>query len=107
MLGLTALVVWILESTRYEVGNTHLVIRSGPFRWVIPLDSIQEVAPTRSPLSAPALSLDRLLIRHPGRALGIMISPEDPQGFLRELVLRSPGLAHEAGGGVRRRPEAP
>ena len=102
MLAVTALVVWILESTRYELGASELVIRSGPFRWTIPLASIREVAPTNNPLSSPALSLDRLLIRYPGRSLGIMISPEDKEGFLRELVLRSPGLVLEGGRLVRR-----
>ena len=44
----------------YELTEHELVIRSGLFRWRVPLDGIEEIRPTRSILSAPALSIDRL-----------------------------------------------
>lgn len=31
LLALTALAVWVLESTRYALSNTRLLIRSGPW----------------------------------------------------------------------------
>jgi hypothetical protein len=40
------------------------------------------------PLSSPACSLDRLLLRYGSRR--IMISPADKIGFLAELQLRCP-----------------
>lgn len=79
----------------YEVTERELVIRSGLFRWKVPLDGIEEIRPTRSIISAPALSLDRLLIRFrnaKGRFGLAMISPRDRAGFLREIAARTPGM---------------
>jgi hypothetical protein len=81
--------VWLLRSTRYVFDDSNLHIRSGPFAWSVPLRDIRAVTPTRSPLSSPALSLDRLRIEY-GRIGSIMVSPEDKQGFLAELRKRVP-----------------
>lgn len=72
-------VVWLFVRTFYVVTGTDLLVRSGPFRWTIHLNDILQVHPTRNPLSSPALSLDRLEIRHTCGAL--MISPEDKRAF--------------------------
>jgi hypothetical protein len=63
-------------------GNT-LRVACGPFRWKVPIDSIEKVEATRSPLSSPALSLDRLRINYGKRR--IMVSPSDRAGFLRAI----------------------
>lgn len=80
-------VVWLFVSTRYILRNDELVVRTGPCRWRIALRDIAEVAPTRNPLSSPALSLDRLRITY-GSGKSIMISPRDKRAFLRELDAR-------------------
>jgi hypothetical protein len=49
----------------------------------VPIDSIEKVEATRSPLSSPALSLDRLRINYGKRR--IMVSPSDRAGFLRAI----------------------
>jgi membrane protein YdbS with pleckstrin-like domain len=86
-----ALPISLLAGTHYTFDGDALRIRSGPFRWNIPLAEIRGVQPTRNPLSSPALSLDRLRITYgPGRF--IMISPENKEGFLRELAKRCPGV---------------
>ena len=79
--------VWVLQSTRYALDGRYLHVRSGPFRWRVPLDEIRAVTPTRNPLASPALSLDRLRIDR-GRNGSIMISPADKDGFLAELERR-------------------
>lgn len=94
-----AFVAWIFVKTFYIVTETDLLVRSGPFRWTIPLDDIQKVQPTRNPLSSPALSLDRLEILHSRGSL--MISPEDKRGFLEDLVVRTPGLVLRGDGAIR------
>ena len=93
-------ILWTVVGTFYVVTETALLVRSGPFRWQIPLSKIRQVLPTRNPLSSPALSLDRLEIRHGFGSL--MISPEDKRAFLRDLVERTPGLVLEGEGAVRR-----
>jgi hypothetical protein len=88
-------VAWIFFSTKYEITASDLVVRSGPFRWNVPLGGIDEVYPTKNPLSSPALSLDRLMIRYrkrSGRRTAIMISPVDKTEFVRQLAKASPGL---------------
>ena len=75
---------WVFLSTNYTIAGDVLIIRGGPFRWKIDIDSITSITPTSNPLSSPALSLDRLRIEYAkGRA--IMISPKDREEFLAEL----------------------
>lgn len=88
------LVLWIFLDTGYTVEPGRLRVRSGPFRWAIPLARVDEVRPSRNPLSSPALSLDRLAIRGGGRLLAL-VSPEDRSGFLRALAASEPGLRLE------------
>ena len=88
----SVLVVWILLATYYTFENQFLAVRCGPMRLRVPLEKITEVAPSRSPLSGPALSLDRLKIKHRGSTIGVLISPVDKSGFLTELAARAPQL---------------
>jgi membrane protein YdbS with pleckstrin-like domain len=76
--------LWIFATTQYVLSKESLVVRSGPFRWSIPLAEIKSVTPTRNPLSSPALSLDRLRIEY-GQGRAVMISPSDKTAFLRVL----------------------
>lgn len=88
------LCLWVLYGTYYDLGTEWLRIHSGPFRFRVPVARIERVVPTRNPLSSPACSLDRLRISWQG-GRGIMISPEDKEGFLRALVERRPELQRE------------
>lgn len=89
MVIITALIaiglpVWLLFSTKYIVTPQQLIIESGPFRWHIPRNEIHNIIPTRSFLSSPALSLDRLKIIH-GTNRSILVSPADKQSFIKAL----------------------
>ena len=79
-----ALPLWILLQTHYSIVDARLVVRCGPFKWVIPVADIQSITPTRNPLSSPALSLDRLCVTY-GSGRAVMISPADPEGFMARL----------------------
>ena len=78
------LIMSLLIRTYYSVDKNVLRIVSGPFRWIVPLDQITSVTVSRNPLSSPALSLDRLMIRY-GKRRKIMVSPADKHGFLRAI----------------------
>ena len=80
----TALFIWLLRGTYYEVSGNTLRIVCGPYRQRISIGDITAVEPTRSPLSSPALSLDRLRIRH-GKSRRVLVSPADKRGFVRAL----------------------
>jgi len=82
----------ILRNTYYVLEGDHLLVRSGWFRWRIKLADIEEVAPTRKLWSSAALSVDRLYVRHGSSRAGTYISPEDKDGFMRDLAARSPDL---------------
>lgn len=66
----------------------------GRLGWDIPLSDIDEVPPSDSPLSSPALSLDRLRVSYRARGADrfVLISPQDKGGFIRELASNDPGL---------------
>ncbi len=95
--AVAALILWITYGTQYIFTAHELLIRSGPFRWRIPLREIAEISPTSSPLSGPACSLDRLCVRYGAEKRSILISPQDKEAFLAALVVREPGLLREAG----------
>jgi membrane protein YdbS with pleckstrin-like domain len=82
-LAIVALLGSMLVGTHYTVAGNTLRVACGPFRWKVPIDSIEKVEATRSPLSSPALSLDRLRINYGKRR--IMVSPSDRAGFLRAI----------------------
>jgi hypothetical protein len=80
--------IWILRTTKYTLTDDRLFVRSAFFTWRINLNEIYRVVPTSNPLSSPALSLRRLRIEY-GNGRSIMISPEDQEGFLRDLRSRT------------------
>ncbi len=94
-LGINGLIGWLFVSTVYEVSDTTLTVRSGPFTWVIALGDIVAIYPSRSLLSAPALSLDRIAIERKGSRVPLLISPADRDEFLQDLARRSPGLVKD------------
>lgn len=73
--------LWVWLATYYVLDDRNLIIRSGPYKKVIPLSDIRSVEKTRNPLSAPALSLDRLEIKY-GKYGFALISPEDRDAFI-------------------------
>jgi hypothetical protein len=88
-----ALPLWILVSTKYTVSPGSVLMQSGPFRWRIPANGITGIAPTRSVLSSPALSLDRLRIDYEDGRKSLMVSPLEKEEFMRAV--------QAAGGSVR------
>lgn len=98
ILAASALGPWVLNATGYRVLATEIAVRSGPFRWRVPLAAIESVAPSDSPLSSPACSLDRLRVDYldaRGRRRAILLSPADKAGFLAALTARRPDLVSE------------
>ena len=78
----------------YELEDQALLIRFGLVRSRVPYAEIKRVVPSRSMLSSPALSLDRLHV-DAGNPLGPLISPKDKSAFLDALAARAPHLMRE------------
>ena len=87
--------IWLLLDTNYTVTGEELRIRSGPFRWRIALSEVREVSPSRSWMSSPALSLDRIRVQY-GTARSVLVSPREKQRFVDCLRERCPA-AHITG----------
>jgi len=83
---LVALLIWMSLGTYYSVDKNTLRIVAGPIRWKVPISEITSVERTHSPISSPALSLDRLRIRYSGNK-SVMISPADKKRFMKALGL--------------------
>ncbi len=76
----------------YSLDPEYLTIKVGPFKSKVEITQIIEVYPTRNPLSAPAMSLDRLKIRISSSRFGALISPVNKQAFIEELAGYAPHL---------------
>ncbi|MDZ4258972.1 MAG: PH domain-containing protein [Gemmatimonadales bacterium] len=76
--------VWLVLTTAYTIEREELIVRCGPLTERVPLRSITAVSASRSLLSSPALSVDRLAIAY-GKGARVLISPRDKQGFLTDL----------------------
>ncbi len=76
---------------RYTLRTDRLQIQSGVMEWDIPLAWVREVRAVRNLLPGPAWSIHRLRL---GLSDGscILVSPDDPESFIREIAARSPHL---------------
>jgi transglutaminase-like putative cysteine protease len=83
-------VEYVLRSTYYQIEGDTLVIRSAFITWRVPIREIRSVTPTRSPISSPALSIDRLRIEYGPK--WILISPADREGFIATLRSVNPAI---------------
>ena len=91
---IVALLFGIVWPLRYTLTAETIEIRFGLVRSRIPYSALKGISPTRSPLSNPALSLDRLRLER-GLLLDTCISPADKEGFLRVVAARAPQLRFE------------
>jgi hypothetical protein len=89
MLVIAALTLWVMYGTFYLVDESTLIVRSGPFRYRVRLADIVAVTPSNSPLSSPAMSLDRLKISYGSPQKDLLVSPKDRAGFLKGVTYSS------------------
>ena len=90
----------LLLPCRYTLAGDHLHIRCGLIRQRIAYRDITGIAPSRSILSAPALSLQRVKVSYRrGRGQGFqLVSPRERERFMQTLRQRVDGAAgHTAG----------
>ncbi len=95
---LTLLFAFILHmffKTRYIIDGNKLKIKSGfiPYK-PIDIATIKEVARTKSIISSPAPSFDRIIIKY-GKYDEIIISPKDKQNFVKDLLKINPEISNK------------
>lgn len=83
--------LWSWLGTDYKIEGGLIKIRCGPFKSTVKIEEIEKVSATNIPLSAPALSFDRIEILH-GKYNTTIGSPKDKSGFIRVLVTENPAI---------------
>lgn len=100
LLVVAGMLLWAFTSTTYELSSGELNIKSGPLRWRLSLDDVEEVRLVES-LGTPGWSLgwslNKVGIKPRGRALWYWIAPEEKVAFLAELRRYRPDLKLPAG----------
>lgn len=92
MLLTCAFVFHIYSNTFYRITENELIVKSGFIVNInIPVDNIKSIKPSKSILSSPALSLDRLEVSY-GKYDSVLISPKDRDSFLAELKEINPKI---------------
>jgi hypothetical protein len=80
-----AFVIHLFATTYYTIDGAELKVRSGFLIHItIDINTITKIVPTRSILSAPAVSLDRLEVFY-NKYDSVVVSPEDKEGFIAGL----------------------
>ncbi|WP_017728225.1 PH domain-containing protein [Halalkalibacterium ligniniphilum] len=83
---------WLWFTTGYTIEEKRLVIRYGPFKKVVMIAEISKINKVKNPMSAPALSMDRLKITY-GKLFGFaVISPINQNKFVQVLVQKNPNI---------------
>lgn len=79
--------LWLLASTKYTISKDTLIAQSGPFVWRVKIKDVVEVTETRSAISSPALSLDRVAIKYRSGKFSrsVLVSPKDKSGFIHAI----------------------
>lgn len=85
-------IVHLFYTTHYTIKGNQLHIKCGFFSYKpIAIDEIKEIASTKSIVSAPAPSFDRIEIKY-GKFDNIVISPQDKFHFAKDLVAINPRI---------------
>lgn len=92
LIGIIFVILFVSKTTRYIISEDKLNIKS---MWIvndkIEINSIRKIEKSNSILSAPALSLDRLVIKY-NKFDEIYISPKEKQLFVNEVIKINPNI---------------
>ncbi|WP_339227889.1 PH domain-containing protein [Oceanobacillus sp. FSL K6-2867] len=92
MLLLGLFLLWFWFKTGYKIEDEKIKIHYGPIRQTIKINEIKVIIKSKAPLTAPALSMDRIQIRC-GKYDIFSISPENQDRFLEILTYMNPDIS--------------
>lgn len=95
MVPIDIFLIWLWFTTEYIIDGDFLLIKYGPFKNKVPIMEISKIRGTKNPLSAPALSMDRLEITY-GRYDLALVSPKEKQLFTEKLLEINPHIEVES-----------
>lgn len=76
--------------TKYVIEEDELIIYGGLYKKRIRIEQILSLRPSKNPLSAPALSIDRIEITFDPHIQVILVSPKDKELFVKKLLEVNP-----------------
>lgn len=92
MLLLGLFLLWFWFKTGYEIEGEKIKIHYGPIRQTIKINEIEVIIKSKAPLTAPALSMDRIQIRC-GKYDIFSISPVDQDQFIKAITEINPDIS--------------
>lgn len=85
-------IIYTFTNTKYVIDATNLQIKCGfLYNKIIPIQDIRRIEESRSPLSSPAASLDRLEIIY-NKFDSILISPKEKRAFVEDIIKINSGI---------------
>ena len=92
-MGVVLFVLHLYLNTYYLIDGEFLIVKSGIiFNKKIDINSVRSIRETKSLLSAPALSFDRLEVNW-GKYTGVVISPKEKKKFIEHMTKINPEIA--------------
>lgn len=85
------LLLWLWFGTGYKIEGGFIKIKFGPFQSKVKIAEITKLRATKNPLSAPALSIDRIEILY-GKYGTALVSPKNRVQFIKTLLAENPGI---------------
>ncbi|OLO37079.1 hypothetical protein BTR23_14190 [Alkalihalophilus pseudofirmus] len=83
---------WLWFATGYTIEDGLIKIKFGPFRKTVHIQDISKINKTRNPISAPALSIDRIEIIYGKFSDIVFISPRNECEFVQLLLQENPNI---------------
>lgn len=93
----TTIVIVLLATlffgTKYIIEGEELIVYGGIYKKRINIKQIRSLRPSKNPLSAPAMSIDRIEITYNTTfSEVILVSPKDKEGFVKRLLEINPNI---------------
>lgn len=96
LLLVTAFIIVLLcilfFGTKYAIEKEELIVYGGIYKKRIPIKQIRSLRPSKNPLSAPAMSIDRIEITFDPHIQVILISPKERELFVKKLLEINPSI---------------
>lgn len=88
-------IAWLWFDTKYITKNGQIKVNAGPIYYApVPIQKIKSIKKTKTWLSSPACSLDRIEISY-NKYDSIVISPMNLDGFISDLNAINPSIKVE------------
>lgn len=86
------LLATLFFGTKYVIQDDELIVHGGITKTKINIAQIRSLRPSKNPLSAPAMSIDRIEITFDPDMQVTLVSPKDKELFVKKLLEVNPAI---------------